>query len=180
MTSKKQVLTAIFFAAIFINQLAVADVGIGVSATSDEAWIYFPVNISPSLRVEPAFRYGKDEEVESFGDEKIEFFELSFGLFGRKKADNDVGIYYGARLSYIKREAEQKSDFSSFHEETKGYRISPTLGVEYFITKSFSLGAEAEWYYFDLDGEERNDNNKFDLENKRTGSGSRMLVRYIF
>ena len=174
------------------NALA-ADFGIGVSARSDDGWLYAPIDISKSFRVEPSVRYGSNElsiDGGSLTSQESETWELGVGVFGIKKITDAAHIYYGARLAYVDSETSstQTSGFGSVirGESTQdGYRIGPTLGVEYLFGGHFSIGGEASYTYLDVEGESKTRTGNFgfssiDTEQTSQGTQTQLIFRYMF
>jgi hypothetical protein len=60
----KRFFAVTFIAAVASNVLA-SEVGVGVSAKSDDAWIYVPIDVSAKLRIEPSIRYTSSESTSS-------------------------------------------------------------------------------------------------------------------
>src|SRR5690606_22645669 len=117
-----------------------ADFGIGVSARSDDGWLYVPIDVAKSFRIEPSIRYGTSEIEFSEGDaaegQETETWEAGIGLFGLRHLTEAAHVYYGVRLAYVDIESTviQSGILSQpiRSESTQdGYRISPTLGFEY-------------------------------------------------
>lgn len=196
----KKVLCAVVLTAL-AGEAGAADFGIGVSVQSSDSWLYVPIDITPSFRLEPSLRYldqdgGSETNQVIFGttqrvavESERQNIELALGLFGMKKLGESTRVYYGGRVAYIKSE----SDFhitQSFlgtvdeqHEETSsdGYRISPTLGVEYLFNEHFSLGAEAEWFYQDIDSDFKTTDDPASAgDSQLTGTDTRLIVRFMF
>jgi hypothetical protein len=151
-----------------------ADYGIGVSAKSNDGWIYAPIDFGSGVRIEPSLRYTRSRSTSLYEDDS--FFgersqdrsrsdahqlEYGLGLFKVSAIGEALSVYYGLRASYIDGGAKLTSTTSSaaFFEETRidrqdfdGYRLAPTIGFEYAFNTHFSLGLEAAWSYEDIDG----------------------------
>lgn len=171
-----------------------ADFGIGVSARSDDGWLYVPIDVSKTFRLEPSIRYAStdltftQDEIEDSQD--TDTWELGIGVFGLKQVTDAAHIYYGARLAYVdaKTTTVDTSAFGSqIHSETKqdGYRIGPTVGFEYVFAQHFSVGGEASYTFLDIEGESRAWIDDFtfselDTEQKSQGTQTRLIFRYMF
>lgn len=153
-----------------------AEYGIGASAKSEDAWIYVPIDISTSFRIEPAIRYVSGESENSYEYEdsfllpdsetirsESDQLELSVGLFRLSTVKEATRLYYGVRFAYVDGEGETVStavfdeipdgEVVSMNEQTfDGYRVAPTFGFEYSFNEHFSLGAEVAWFYLEMDG----------------------------
>lgn len=163
----KKLFVAIALAALS-PQVVAADFGLGVSVQSADAWIYVPIDITPRFRLEPSLRFidtDADSTEESFIRGPISVhsegrsYEVALGAFGILALGESVRTYYGARLAYLENESELRvllSDGTVLLDNDAngdGYRISPTLGFEYLVSDRLSIGAEAEWFYEDVDME---------------------------
>lgn len=180
--------------ALCSGSVLAADFGIGISARSDDGYLYAPINVSKTFRVEPTIRYGttelsytQDGEVDS---QDTETWEIGVGLFGLKNVTDAAHIYYGARLAYVDTEATTTTptifgDVIRSKSTQDGYRIGPTLGFEYIFGQHFSVGGEASYTFLDLDGESTARVGDFDLstvetKQKSNGTQTRLIFRYMF
>jgi len=171
-----------------------ADFGIGVSARSDDGWLYVPIDVAKSFRIEPSIRYGTSEIEFSEGDategQETETWEAGIGLFGLRHLTEAAHVYYGVRLAYVDIESTviQSGILSQpiRSESTQdGYRISPTLGFEYVFGGHFSVGGEAAYSFLDVEGESTSRVGNLDLSTLRTeqksqGTQTRLIFRYMF
>ena len=178
-----------------------ADFGLGVSVQSNDAWIYAPIDITPAFRLEPSIRYfdGESESqarslsvfrpVESTVTSDATTYELAIGAFGLAPIGESVRVYYGARVAYVDSDQQLRivTDLGGFQDVSEeefssdGYRISPTLGFEYHLSKRFSIGGEAEWFYQDIDHERSGtDSDATNGSSKSSGTDTRLIVRFKF
>jgi hypothetical protein len=179
--------------ALAASSVSAADFGIGISARSDDGWLYVPIDVSKSLRIEPSVRYGSSEVSYSTGSidsQDTETWELGVGIFGLKKVTDAAHIYYGARLAYVDTESTS-SQTSSIgtpirgQSSQDGYRIGPTLGFEYIFGGHFSVGGEASYTFLDLDGESTTRIGNFSsstssVQQKTQATQTRLIFRYMF
>lgn len=180
-----------------------ADFGLGVSARSDDAWIFAPINVGKSFRIEPSVRYrshktsAADRPASAFlavkATTKLEELEFGVGIFGVTKIMEAAQFYYGGRLAYLDRETTSTrilSDdgvaLSGSRQEISqdGYRIGPAIGFEYLVGEHFSIGGEASYSFVDLDG---NSTYSADLvpssypkKEKTSGTTTQVIFRYMF
>jgi hypothetical protein len=172
-----------------------ADYGVGVSAKSDDAWIYAPIDVTPGFRIEPSIRFfnAKTESQQQSGpipstvSSQAHTREYALGLFGVSGVGESVRIYYGARGAYIDSADKTRISFggvtttTDYESSSDGYRISPTLGFEYVINEHFSIGGEAEWFYQDVDIDSTQ---PFALpqsaHSKTNGTNTHLIVRFMF
>jgi hypothetical protein len=172
-----------------------ADFGVGISARSDDGFLYAPINITKSFRIEPSVRYVSNEQtfIQTFNEDSSETkqWELGVGVFGLKKVADAAHIYYGARLAYVDVQSSSV-DESSFglpiysKTDQDGYRIGPTLGFEYLFAGHFSVGGEASYTFLDVDGESSSrigngvSQSTLRIEQKTNGTQTRLIFRYMF
>ena len=176
------------------NVLA-ADFGIGVSARSDDGFLYVPIDVSKSFRIEPSVRYGTTElsftEDGDVDSQETETWEVGVGLFGLKQVTEAAHIYFGARVAYVDTESTSTQPLPPFGDvirsESKqdGYRIGPTLGFEYIFGGHFSVGGEASYTYLKVEGESSARIDDFELstletEQESNGTQTRLIFRYMF
>lgn len=194
-----------FFAAGLLASVSVsasgAEFGVGVSVQSDDAWIYAPIDITPKFRIEPSLRFvdSESEQVIEGGSIFVptgqtvssdgSTYEIAVGFFGLAAPHESVRLYYGARAAYIDSQSDLRivsrignaDDVQEEELSSEGYRLSPTLGFEYLIGERFSIGAEAEWFYQELDFD-RNDRLSGSSSGESTshGTDTRLIVRFRF
>lgn len=53
--------------ALCSSSVLAADFGIGVSARSNDGWVYAPIDISKSFRIEPGVRYSSNDTTVAYG-----------------------------------------------------------------------------------------------------------------
>ena len=191
-------------AATLSTEAAAVDFGVGVSAKSDDSWIYFPIEITQRFRLEPSVRFSQTEshlETEDtfFGtrsstrvDTDTDQLQVGLGVFGVLPVKESVRVYYGVRAAYIDADTSStqvtrlESPFSVSEETFKrensadGYRVAPTLGFEYFVTAHFSIGGEAEWFYQEIDQKTQDDQDDVRIDQDSNGTDTHLVVRYRF
>jgi hypothetical protein len=123
---------------------AEADVGIGVSAKSDEATAYIPITAGRFM-FEPYFRSSDQAVEEESTTQHTEAHALGLGIFRVVAPAERVTFYYGGRLAHL--EEELRSDLTSTGttfrtSETEGHSIVPTIGFQYHVIERLSIGAE--------------------------------------
>lgn len=179
-----------------------ADYGIGVSARSNDGWIYVPIDVSPSFRIEPSVRYMSNEtsqtNTSSDGDsfkEDVDNLEFGVGLFRLAKIADSARIYYGLRASYVTLDGTRTYTNTYFpgytvvtRSETSqdGYRIGPAIGFEYQFGEHFSVGGEANYTFVDVDGDLKSTTSgsttviRGNIEQKSSGTDTQLIFRYRF
>ena len=184
--------------ALASGSVLAADFGIGISARSDDGWLHVPIDLSKKFRVEPGIRYvSNDFSYTSLNAGQYESkresdqWELGVGLFGLQQVSEEARLYYGARLAYVDSKSTDTtrgsaSDVSVNESDLDGYRIGPTVGVEYVFGGHFSVGGEVSYTFVDLEGESRSrfNNSPFGLpvgnSQESQGTDTRLIFRYMF
>lgn len=181
--------------ALCSSSVPAADFGIGISARSDDGFLYVPIDITQSFRIEPSVRYVSNEYTytQSFGEDssETEQWELGIGIFGLKKVTDAAHIYYGARVAYVDVQSssvDESSYYVPIYSETDqdGYRIGPAVGFEYLFGQHFSVGGEASYSFLDVEGESTArlgnglSQSTLETEQKTNGTQTRLIVRYMF
>jgi hypothetical protein len=176
------------------SSVLAADFGIGISARSDDGFLYVPIDFSKSFRVEPSVRYASSESTitQSGLDDtqETEILELGIGLFGLRQITEAAHLYYGGRVAYVDTQGTSLSPgpiggIISSESEQDGYRIGPAIGFEYLFGGHFSVGGEASYTFVDLEGESRSRYGSsfpstVDIEQKTHGTQTRLIFRYMF
>jgi hypothetical protein len=136
-------LRLIYFASAVLTAVAVeADVGIGVSAKSDEATAYIPITAGRFM-FEPYFR-SSDKEDQQGTTAHTESNSLGIGIFRLVEPAERVTVYYGGRLARLeeKQWTEQRDGDVFATTEREGHSIVPSIGFQYHVIERFSVGAE--------------------------------------
>ena len=132
-----------------------ADVGIGAVVGNEDESILFPIRLS-SVIIEPYFGY-RESDVEFQPNTSAEHLEIGVGVFGLSMRGENVSIYYGARLADVSQETSTTLvdpitglPITALRAEIDGYRIAPTVGFQYTISR-VAVGAEIGWAYEEVD-----------------------------
>jgi hypothetical protein len=148
-----------------------ADMGVGVSTESNDSTIYVPIDFGDAWRIEPFVAYSKTKFGASARNEEL---SIGAGLFALQPLGESLQVYFGARLAYLDFEqAIYSTPFGTISSDGDGYRIAPTLGFEYSFNDHVSLGAEAAWFYEDIEG-------NFNGNQERTGTDTKLILRFSF
>jgi len=131
-----------------------AGIGIGLSAPQissffsssglEAAQLYFPLNVSPGLRIEPQVGLLTIED-DAFGTESSTF-TLGVGVLFTKQVAPQVLAYVGPRLSIS---FVSETDFGPPVIDADGtdFRLAGAIGGEYQFSPRFSIGAEGQLGY---------------------------------
>ncbi|MCI0508074.1 MAG: hypothetical protein L0Z73_18495 [Gammaproteobacteria bacterium] len=153
--------------------------GIGVQLNTGNA-IYLPVKITDTLRIEPYFDATEQDIQQSGLTSGAESYLFGAGIFKAQRKSDNLTLYYGVRLAYVRQEFYFSSSTSVGSDEQDGYQIEPALGFEYFILDSVSVGGEAGYFYQKLEGTSVDSSGTYDMERKFTGTNTNFLLRYYF
>jgi hypothetical protein len=129
-----------------------ADVGVGAAVGNADETILFPIRLA-SVIIEPYLGYRESD----IANASMEGYTLGVGVFGLSMRGDNVSIYYGARLADVSQETSTTLidpitglSIASAQVETDGYRVVPTVGFQYTISR-VAIGAEIGWAYEELD-----------------------------
>jgi hypothetical protein len=169
---------------LFATASNAADYGVGVSAKSDDAWIYAPIDLSDHMRLEPSIRQSSTKLSSSStsgstyttyideGRTESKAIEVGLGFFWLTPVADSVQLYYGVRAAYVDNEIETfakdtatsgslfpNTTVTTTRQKTTldGYRVGAALGFEYLFAKHFSIGGEASYQYLDVDGDTKSE-----------------------
>lgn len=177
------------FVAILASGTSVAaEYGVGISAKSDNGLIYIPVDISPTIRIEPYIRHSSSDSKQriDFGGTETTFrskfdqLEGGLGMFGLAVPKESVRLYYGGRASYFDSDTRSSSTALQFKQSSYGYRIIPTIGFEYLFNSHFTLGGEVGYYFEHRNVDERSATSNRESESDQNGTESFLILRYFF
>ena len=179
----KRILAALA-AAVVAGPATAAEYGVGISAKSDNGLLYFPIDLSSKLRVEPFVRNQRIDSTQriDFGGEVTTFksrfdqIEGGFGLFGLAVPKDSVRLYYGGRASYFDGDSHSTNASQSFY----GYRITPTVGFEYVFNGHFTLGGEIGYYFESETVDSRIQASHQEADRDTSGTESFLILRYFF
>lgn len=173
-------LLAVAGLALCSSSALAVDFGIGIAARStDDGWLYFPVDVSERFRLEPTVRYASDER--DGGRETSDIREFGLGAFGLKQLTEAGRLYFGARVAYVKSdELYFVTSVARVRDKSDGYSVAPTVGFEYLFGKHFSMGGEVAYSFQQLDREMSGWTATPSGELDSQGTQTRFIVRYMF
>lgn len=83
-------------------------------------------------------------------------------------------LYFGARLAYLDYEtAFFTGPSETLSRDGDGYSIAPTLGFEYSFNDHVSIGAEAAYFYQDVDI-------GYGADQEDSGTDTKLILRFRF
>lgn len=170
-----------------------AEVGVGISAKSDDGLIYVPIDVSPKLRIEPHVRYSTDDSnsvetdpptVNIVGQE-TESLEVGAGIFGVSRSGESLRVYYGGRVGYVYVRTVLNLDLIGGGtlrdtDTTDGFKIAPTFGFEYVFNSHFTLGGEVTYFFQRLEDGRTTERAHTEFVGERNGTESFLILRYFF
>lgn len=109
------------------------------------AQIFFPIVISPKLRVEPELGILKLEDDQD-PSQDVSIYTVGIGLLLTRRVSEEVLAYVGPRLSFSMISQPVDDPFGPGSVDATGtdMRAAAVLGGEYFFSSRFSLGAEGQ------------------------------------
>ncbi len=155
-----------FFTVLLTFNSFAQEVGLGVSAQGDRT-IYMPIKINEGLRLEPSIYYYKSKDTGEFSGTS-EDYELLVGFFNLRQQSDKSKIYYGARVGY----SANHYTYNSVHEHFEGYKIAPTIGLEYLLVENLTVAGDVSFSYSNRNGDDRT--------REYTSTDSELSVRYYF
>ncbi|MCK4359769.1 MAG: outer membrane beta-barrel protein [Candidatus Cloacimonetes bacterium] len=140
--------------------------------------VFLPINISSKFRIEPGIAYFQTSSERTNYESSSKIFSIGLGIFPMTPK-GAINIYYGARIGFIHATSSYKSGGSYSSEESgNGFYVAPTIGGEYYLSNSFTLGGEAQLRYVSYKEKDEDD----DEESTSTLMGTRTIffIRVYF
>lgn len=154
MTSNKHIyLFVIFVTFFFYARMASAiDIGLGATLTTGDGpstGLMVPIRLE-SITIEPEITYSnrrdntKDKLTGQKGDGNNGRTNILAGIYLRKGFGKGIEAYYGGRVGIGQSQNNDKYTDGSKRDSTRGsIFLIPTLGLQYFFNKQFSMGVDA-------------------------------------
>ncbi len=131
------------------------------SSSSSPLSIYVPLVLNERWCIEPSVQFDYTNQIRNnqidnrYYKEKNTITQVTISIGGmyRTMIDSSLLWYAGARSSVIVRYSDYNEEGYNSYRKTRNvtYACGPALGIEYYITQSFSLGSEADIVYSYLD-----------------------------
>ncbi len=172
------VLTALLVA---ITPAMSMDLGVGVQVANSTKTIYLPIKVAETFRLEPYFS-GHRQTLDSGrtgGSASYSGSDIGIGVFAVRPSIENANLIVGLRMARQRQKQDNAADYKS---SLSGYSLAPTLGFEYFFTKSIAVGAEAAVFYSRLKGTESGSFITGDGATRETlqGTTSAVTIKYFF
>jgi hypothetical protein len=158
--------------ALLVATAAEADVGLGVSAKTDNATVYIPIKVGRFM-FEPYVR-ATDREAASVSRSgtffvtntttasDVEAYAVGVGIFRAVPLAERITMYYGGRLARIDEDLKSFTATGTTAPPTlplepsqvataEGTSIIPTIGFHYNVLDRLSIGAEIAWEHSEVD-----------------------------
>jgi len=161
-TKRAVLLAAVLSAGVL--EAGAAEYGLGV-AYDNGATVLLPIR-TDSLMIEPEFFLNNS----SSSNSRFKTFGVGSGAYVRRNLGPLFEGYLGGRLVFL----SSQSSSGSGDSKTRSYMISPTVGIQHFLSKQFSLGLDASLEY--RHGKQSNPDQNF----HSIGTATRILLRAYF
>ena len=149
--------------------------GAGPPATE----IFIPINISPTLRIEPEIGFFQSSSENENFKSSSKSFSFGLGIF-RMNLKDGINLYYGARLGLTRTSSSFEYSYNGSatdEQSVEGFFIAPTVGGEYFLNNSFTLGGEAQLRYASSSGKDEDDE---EMTTSTTATRALLFIRFYF
>jgi hypothetical protein len=176
-------LSGIAAVALQIPPASAADYGLGVSHGNDSA-VMVPIRLE-SLTIEPEVFYSrsktKGESDTGSINSTFTSYGIATGIYARRTLGPSFESYFGGRVGISKFRISSDSG-TTFSLQQKGdlWFAGPTVGLEYYFSKHFSIALDASLLY-------DHSKNKFaagltdqSSTSKSVDTATRMLLRGYF
>ena len=117
--------------------------GVGAGADSFTGEIQLPIDFGGRFRLEPTLGYQQSKGWQYSGN--LGILSIGTGLYLMNDLADDVSIFYGGSFSYL----DIDDDFPTAAHGS-GFKIRPTVGLEYSFSEKFRMGADIGYSYSKL------------------------------
>jgi len=162
--------TTLMLAAVLaagILEAGAAEYGLGV-AFDNGATVLLPIR-TDSLLIEPELNFSN----QSSSTSSFKTFNVGSGAYVRRNLGPLFESYLGGRLLY----GSSKSGSGSGDSKASSFTLAPTVGIQHFLSKQFSLGLDASLEY--RHGKQTSTGNP-DQNFHSIGTATRILLRAYF
>ena len=162
--------TTLMLAAVLaagILEAGAAEYGLGV-AYDNGATVLLPIR-TDSLLIEPELNFSNS----SSSGQRLKNVNVGSGAYVRVNLGPLFESYLGGRLLY----SSSESNFGSGDSKSRSFMLAPTVGIQHFLSKQFSLGLDASLEY--RHGKQTSTGNP-DQNFHSIGTATRILLRAYF
>jgi hypothetical protein len=171
----------VFWGALAMSAGAMAaDVGLGMGVGQNASTLYVPIELSPSLRLEPYVTAYKSVRKDLNSKNNSTYVGFGAGLFGVQQTGEGIRVFGGARLGYVTRKSSQTAESYDYSDRSSGVELAPTVGFEYDLHKNFSIGGEAGLAHTRLSGTSKSEAQKADVNENTTRTFTTVTIKYHF
>jgi opacity protein-like surface antigen len=116
--------------------------------------IYFPIIVTPQIKLEPQFGlfrfHSESANVDGRAEQTSTVLRVGAGLFYVLRPRASVRVYLGPRVVFVR--TSTSLQFGTFDEDDSrtDFGLGPALGGEYLFSSHFSLGGEFQFNYLSL------------------------------
>jgi len=146
-----------------------ADVGLGASLRDSDATLFVPIERTPAVRIEPFFSWYKEDE-DGPGSGSLESLTAGLGMFRKFEIRDRAQVYLGGRVGFSQFKFRTSAGPD---QDSEGYTLEPTLGIEYRLVDQVAIAFEALAFYRNSSGQGGTDSDSF-------GTSNRILLRAYF
>jgi len=150
-----------------ILEAGAAEYGLGV-AYDNGATVLLPIR-TDSLLIEPEFNFSN----QSSSGQRLKNVNVGSGAYVRVNLGPLFESYLGGRLLY----GSSESNFGSGDSKSRSFMLAPTVGIQHFLSKQFSLGLDASLEY--RHGKQKSSGSP-DQTFHSIGTATRILLRAYF
>jgi hypothetical protein len=150
-----------------VLEAGAAEYGLGV-AYDNGATVFLPIR-TDSLLIEPELNFSNS----SSSGQRLKNVNVGSGAYVRVNLGPLFESYLGGRLLY----GSSESNFGSGDSKSRSFMLAPTVGIQHFLSKQFSLGLDASLEY--RHGKQTSTGNP-DQNFHSIGTATRILLRAYF
>jgi hypothetical protein len=150
-----------------VLEAGAAEYGLGV-AYDNGATVLLPIR-TDSLLIEPELNFSNS----SSSGQRLKNVDVGSGAYVRVNLGPLFESYLGGRLLY----GSSESNFGSGDSKSRSFMLAPTVGIQHFLSKQFSLGLDASLEY--RHGKQTSTGNP-DQNFHSIGTATRILLRAYF
>ncbi|MBX3625146.1 MAG: hypothetical protein KF892_09055 [Rhizobacter sp.] len=180
---QKMALCACTVAAAWAMPAQAAEVGLGVAVYQNSGTVFVPIDVGPSLRIEPYFTNGTQRRSNSTTEySRSVYTTLGVGAVGLWPVADNTRLLAGGRLGYHRMRSHYEYPGSTPQDTSAaGPVLAPLIGFEYWVNKKLAVGVEASYYYARVKGHAEDFlARRVDTKQTDTGTSTAVTLRFFF